>query len=500
MNDSETPLDLNWLPAAIPCAAAVLRADGRLHPINHLWSGQPGEMLRAWAQAVGLDPEAVAALDNAANTVLSGEVSASELEFPVSGGGECAWWLLRLTGVGPGPRAAVLLIQDDITPQRRQRLDVEGREAQLRAILDTVPDGMVTIDERGTIRAFSTAAERQFGFTAAEVIGANVSILMPTPYREAHDAYLEHYLKTHEKRVIGVGRVVVARRKDGTTFPAELHVGEVTGSSEVSGPHFIGFIRDLTEKQSAEARLQELQTDYLHESRLHSLGEMAAQLAHELNQPLAAASNYLKAGLMVLNRGQPAGEAGMARVRQAFELAVQQTTRAGEIIHRLREFVSRGKTQMRSESIGRLIEEASALALVGAQQTGIDTHIQIASGLPHVHADKVQIQQVLLNLMRNGIEAMENSPTRQLVVGAERGDDMVHVSVTDTGEGISPEVAERLFQPFVTTKSTGMGIGLSTCRAIIEAHGGRLWWEKVAQGGTRFCFTLPLQHADVEQV
>jgi len=500
MNDSETPLDLNWLPSAIPCAAAVLCADGRLHPINQLWSGQPGQDFKAWAHAVGIDPGAIRALDRGADAVLSGKMDKSELECAVSGDGGCVWWLLRLTGIGPGPRAAILLIQEDITPVRRQRLEVEGREAQLRAILDTVPDGMVTIDERGTIRAFSNAAERQFGFTAAEVIGVNVGILMPSPYREAHDAYLEHYLKTHEKRVIGVGRVVVARRKDGTTFPAELHVGEVAVSTEGTGPQFIGFVRDLTEKQSAEARLQELQTDYLHESRLHSLGEMAAQLAHELNQPLAAASNYLKAGLMLLNRGVPAGEAGMARLRQAFELAVQQTTRAGEIIHRLREFVSRGKTQMRSESIGRLIEEASALALVGAQQTGIDTHIQIASGLPRVHADKVQIQQVLLNLMRNGIEAMENSPSRQLSVSAGQTDDMVRVCVADTGEGISPDVAERLFQPFVTTKSTGMGIGLSTCRAIIEAHGGRLWWEPVMQGGTRFCFTLPLQHANVEQV
>ena len=145
---------------------------------------------------------------------------------------------------------------------------------------------------------------------------------------------------------------------------------------------------------------------------------------------------------------------------------------------------------MRAEPIARLIEEASALALVGARQRGIDTRIEIASGLPPVWADRVQIQQVLLNLMRNAIEAMEAGPRRELTVRAEYAEEAVRISVTDTGAGIAPDVAARLFQPFVTTKTDGMGIGLSTCRAIIETHGGRIWWETAPHGGTRFCFTL----------
>lgn len=372
---------------------------------------------------------------------------------------------------------------DPVTPPGGL-LNAVAESRMLRAILETVPDAMIVIDEQGAIQSFSAAAERQFGFTAAEVVGQTVNTLMPPPYRELHDSFLARYRDTGERRIIGIGRIVVGQRKDGTTFPMELQVGEVVHECSRL---FIGFVRDLTEKQTAEARLQELQTDYLHESRLHSLGEMAAQLAHELNQPLAATSNYLKAALLLMDHGPSADQ---ARLRQAVELASQQTVRAGEIIRRLREFVARGHTELRPESVTKLIEEASALALVGARQIGIDAHIQIAADLPPARADRVQIQQVLLNLMRNAIEAMEVGPKRELTVRADLAEGMLRLSVTDTGSGISADVAPRLFQPFVTTKQDGMGIGLSTCRAIIEAHGGRIWWESVPTGGTRFCFTL----------
>jgi two-component system sensor kinase FixL len=357
-------------------------------------------------------------------------------------------------------------------------------EALLRAILDSVPDALVVINEQGIIRYFSRAAEHQFGYAAAEAVGRNVSVLMPSPYREAHDGYIQRYITSGHARVIGIGRVVVGQRKDGSTFPMELTIGEVSGDG---GRLFTGFVRDLTEKQATEARMQELQADYLHESRLHSLGEMAAQLAHELNQPLTATKNYLRGAQMLMDRG---GEDNMARVRQALDAASAQVVRSGEIITNLRQFVARGKTEMRPERVVKLVEEASALALGVARHWGVDTRLDLAPDLPPVQVDRVQIQQVLLNLMRNAIEAMEDSATRAMVVRAERHNGGVLISVSDTGTGITPDVAAKLFQPFVTTKAEGMGIGLSTCRAIAEAHGGRIWWEPNPGGGTVFHLAL----------
>jgi two-component system sensor kinase FixL len=357
------------------------------------------------------------------------------------------------------------------------------REAHLRSILETVPDAMIVIDDKGAVQSFSAAAERLFGWPAAEMLGRNVKLLMPQPYQEAHDGYLSRYMRTGEKRIIGVGRVVVAQRRDGSTFPVELSVGEM-----ISGSHryFTGFIRDLTERQEAEARLQELQSELVHISRLSAMGEMAATLAHELNQPLSAISNYLKGGQRLLTQDAP-----QSRALEAMDKAAEQALRAGQIIRRLRDFVARGESEPGIESLAKLVEEASALALVGAKEHGVRVRFAIDRRVDLVMADRVQVQQVLLNLIRNAIDAMGESDRRELVIGVvPEGEDMARISVADTGPGISPEIEGRLFQPFMTTKSQGMGVGLSISRTIIEAHGGRIWVEANPGGGAVFNFTL----------
>lgn len=362
--------------------------------------------------------------------------------------------------------------------------DLARREAHLRSILETVPDAMVVIDERGLIRDFSPAAERLFGWTVEEVAAKNVSMLMPAPYREAHDDYMHRYYRTGERRIIGIGRVVVGERRDGTTFPMELAVGEMRVAD---GRYFTGFIRDLTERQLTEARLQELQSELVHVSRLTALGEMASALAHELNQPLSAIANYLKGSRMLLARD----EVPLERIGDAVERAANEALRAGDIIRRLRDFVSRGETERRAESLPKLIEEASALALVGAREQGVRVRFDFDPRVDLVLADKVQIQQVVLNLIRNAMDAMAASPRRELVATVRAGDDdMALVSVADTGPGIDADVAGQLFQPFVTTKRTGMGVGLSISRTIVEAHGGRIWVEANEAGGATFRFTL----------
>ena len=391
---------------------------------------------------------------------------------------QCSLW--RNSGM-----AEVIEVHSNITHLKLAEQDLASREAHLTSILETVPDAMIVINERGLVQSFSVAAERLFGYGPNEVIGKNIKMLMPSPYRESHDAYLERYLRTGERRIIGIGRVVVGERKDGSTFPMELAVGEMRSADQ---RFFTGFIRDLTERQKTEARLQELQTELVHISRLTAMGEMASALAHELNQPLSAIANYLK-GAKRLLEDRADDESKM--VRGAMDKAAEQSLRAGQIIRRLRDFVARGESERRVESINKLIEEASALALVGAKEHGVRVRLQIDPAHDLILADKVQIQQVLLNLFRNAIEAVAQGERRELVVSSRQlGRDMVEVSVADTGPGISPDIAEQLFQPFITTKPQGMGVGLSISRTIIEAHGGRIWTESNPGGGAIFKFTL----------
>ena len=383
----------------------------------------------------------------------------------------------------------IALFGQALTRSRReaaeQARNLLAGQAHLRSILDTVPDAMVVIDEHGTMTSFSTAAERLFGYSAAEAIGKNVKMLMPSPYREAHDGYLLRYLTTGERRIIGLGRVVVGERRDGSTFPMELAVGEMRSSDQ---RYFTGFVRDLSERQKTETRLQELQSELLHISRLTAMGEMASTLAHELNQPLSAIANYLKGSRRLLEQ---ATDEKSSMMRDALDKAAEQAIRAGQIIRRLRDFVSRGETDRQAENVSKLIEEASALALVGAKELGIRVRLQFHPDADLVLADRVQIQQVLLNLIRNAIDAMTDLPKRDLLIATRPADDeMIEVSVADSGPGIAPDIAGQLFQPFVTTKRQGMGVGLSISRTIVDAHGGRIWVEANPDGGTIFRFTL----------
>jgi two-component system sensor kinase FixL len=363
---------------------------------------------------------------------------------------------------------------------------LEAAEARLQSILQTVPDAMIIIDEHGRVESLSATAERLFGYGKSEVVGRNVDMLMSSPHHEQHDAYLKRYLATRERRIIGIGRVVTGRRKDGTTFPMHLTVGELQSADR---HYFTGFIRDLTDQQLTESRLKELQSEVTHMSRFMALGEMASTLAHEINQPLTAIANYLKGSRRLLER-MAGEEAGV--LREAVGKAADQALRAGAIIRRLREFVARGESERRVESLPKLIEDASTLALIGVKENAVRVSFRLDPALDLVLADRIQIQQVLVNLIRNAIEIMsEGGERRELDIATTPvGDDMVEVSVADTGSGIAPDVMARLFQPFVTTKRKGMGLGLSICRTIVEAHGGKIWVDSRQDGGTIFRFTL----------
>jgi two-component system sensor kinase FixL len=484
---------------AMPALVWSADAEGLRDFYNDRWRqfiGETGEDTDGWGWLGRVHPEDRLRVEaNARRTITAGEPYS--IEYRLLGEKGPRWFLERALPVRnedgrvhrwEGACIDIEELVDNRAAKSRAFADLAAREAHLSSILDAVPDAMIVIDERGTIQSFSAAAERQFGWRAAETIGMNVNVLMPSPYREGHDGYLSRYLATGERKVIGIGRVVVGQRRDGSTFPMELSVGEMrTGDRRF----FTGFVRDLTERQAAERRFQDVQSELAHVSRLSAMGEMASALAHELNQPLSAAANYIQGSLRLL-KAEPIDR---TVVTDALTVAGQQMFRAGDIIRRLRDFVSTGETERQIESLPKLLEEAGALAMVGAKDLGVRLLYDIAPGVGLVMVDKVQIQQVVLNLMRNGMEAMADTPRRELTVAAIAApDDMVVVSVSDTGSGLSPELAGQLFQPFVTTKQHGMGVGLSISRTIVEAHGGRIWAEGEPGKGTTFHFTVRAVH------
>ena len=361
-----------------------------------------------------------------------------------------------------------------------------AQEAHLRSILETAPDAIVVIDVKGRMLSFSASAERMFGYLEDEVLGENVSMLMPSPDREQHDGYLERYMRTGERRIIGIGRVLTARKRDGSTFPIELSVGEARiGEERV----FTGFIRDLTERQQVELRVHDLQSDLAHVARVSEMGTLATSLAHELNQPLTAIANYVEAARDMLDKVPD--EQTMETLREALSETAAQSVRAGQIVRRLRDFISRGETERRIESLRRLVTEASALALVGGGGQDLEVEVRLDPSGDRVLVDRIQIQQVILNLIRNAIEAMEVQANSRLHITSERdGNGMLCVTVADNGPGLAPEIEARLFEPFRSTKESGLGLGLSISATIIEAHGGRIWADRSKMGGTAFHFTI----------
>lgn len=374
----------------------------------------------------------------------------------------------------------------DTTVRRAENIDLQRREEHLSSILATVPDAMIVIDEHGIILSFSATAEQLFGYSQSDALGRNVDRLMPSPDRERHDGYIARYLATGEKRIIGLGRTVRGQRADGSIFPMQLSVGEAGSGDQKL---FTGFIQDLSEKQEFEARLAHLQQELHHVSRLSAMGTMASTLAHELNQPLTAIASYAEAAQIVVEQD----EANLAKLRDVLAEMASQSLRAGAVVRRLREFVSRGDLTKASEDLPKLIQESAALALLGSVEKGIVTRYAFDLAATQVLVDRVQIQQVLINLIRNAIEAMESSVEKQLMIETELIDaETIRVSVSDTGPGIPPETRGHMFEAFNSSKPSGMGLGLSICRTIVEAHGGKIEVADREGGGSVFSFTLLL--------
>lgn len=366
----------------------------------------------------------------------------------------------------------------------------------LKLIFETAPDAIITADDKGLIQSFSPAAERMFGFAEAEVIGKNLTCLMPEPYRSEHDGYMSHYLDTGEKHVIGIGREVRAQRKNGEVFVAELAVGELV----LDDTHlFAGFIRDVTDRVAAEVRARDLHRSLERVARIQMLGELSSAMSHEINQPLTAISNFAQA----VGRQLKAETPDMTAVETQVGAIAEQSLRAGEIIRRMRKLVDRGAVDIRPDDINDIIMEAVRLGRAASAHHGPEVELHLTEGLPPVLADRIQIQQVILNLMQNAYDAsIEDEdhavhitsrlqqPRKKIRLHANATKDQVMVTVQDAGPGIPEDYLERIFEPLVSSKSEGLGVGLAICRSIIDAHGGRIWAEN-GDTGAAFHFTLP---------
>jgi two-component system, LuxR family, sensor kinase FixL len=374
-----------------------------------------------------------------------------------------------------------------------------------QAIMDAAVEAIILIDRRGTVSAFNRSAERLFGYDAAEVLGHNVTLLMAEPFHSAHDDYLARYAETRIPHIIGVGREIEARRKDGSIFPAFLSVGEVAGD----GPHrYVGMIRDVTierqaratleaERDRAEARQDEaqaarqLQERLTHVARMATMGEMAAGLAHELNQPLSAIATYARACDRFLSATEPDLEETRTSVREIANEAI----RAGDIIRRLRQVMGGRASEHVATDISTLVDDVVVLAEADARVHRVRIQFELTRGLPLVRADPAQIQQLILSLVRNAVEApaSQAAAERDVIVRTARHlHAHVELSVSDNGRGVDPEIVDRLFAPFVTTKAQGTGLGLSISQTIARAHGGTIGYRPVEPTGACFYVRLPI--------
>lgn len=365
--------------------------------------------------------------------------------------------------------------------------DSSSLQSILSSILQSVPDAMIVIDDRGIIMAFSRAAETLFGYKSEDVVGENIKCLMTDTDQSHHDQYIRNYLTTGERQIIGIGRIVEARLANGDSIPVELKIGEANiGERKL----FTGFIRDITEKQANVHRIGELQAELSNFSRLSAVGTMASAMAHELNQPLTAVANYLEAARDMLD--DPSSD-DLAMVQEAMAAAAEQSIRAGQIVRRLRDYVSRGELDLRPFPLKEIIDDAVTIAKVGIDGPLARVVLRLDDPDVKVMADRLQLRQVFANLVRNAIEALAETENPQVWIHGRQVGEEIIVEVRDNGPGLSEDLLHSPFEAFQTTKATGMGLGLSICQTIVEAHGSSI--QVASEPGTGACFTFTLRIA-----
>jgi len=384
-------------------------------------------------------------------------------------------------------------LRKEIADRKHAEEDRRSSDEKYPVIVEVANDAVVSMDEKGDILLANPATRRIFGYDKVEIVGKPLTMLMPEMMRKLHENGFKRYLATGKRHLNWQGVEVTAQRKDGQAFPVEVSFGEMTSDGHKI---FTGFIRDISEKKKAEEALraserslQMTQAELARVSRLTTMGELAASIAHEVNQPLTAVVNNGSACLRLLANRNLEPEV----LRRALEGIVADGTRASTVLARIRAFIRKEPAEKNELDINEVIQEVLVLAGREVDENQVLLDHQLTTDLPFVLADRVQLQQVLLNLIINGIEAMTTVTNRPRLLWVqsridESGD--VLIAVSDSGTGFGLEVG-RVFTPFFTTKANGMGMGLSISRSLVESHGGRLWATPNSPHGAVFSFTLP---------
>jgi two-component system sensor kinase FixL len=370
--------------------------------------------------------------------------------------------LMSSTNRGPG--------DESTADSTRAEAALRSSEERYRSIIDSAVDAILVIDRRGRIEEFNAAAERMFGFSPQEVVGRNVNMLMPQPYHDEHDGYMGRYLATGEKRIIGIGRQVTGRRKDGSTFPLHLSVGEMVIDGE---PKFTGILHDLTARVQLESQLRE-------QASLTRLGEMAAVVAHEVKNPLTG----IRGAVQIIGSRLPPG----SRDAEVIKEIVSRIDALNALMKDLLLFARPPQPRMASVEPVPIVE--TVVGLVGQDPGARGVPIDVDGDSPKIRADAELLKLILQNLLLNAVHAVQGKGRIRVEVRAT--DAICTIAVADDGPGIPPDVREKLFTPFFTTKSRGTGLGLSTAKRFVEAQGGTIAIQCPGGGGTIVVIQLHL--------
>ncbi len=367
-------------------------------------------------------------------------------------------------------------------------------EARLASVLDTAVDGILVMNERSEVLAYNKACESLFGYKASELLGKDIKKIMPSDYANAHDRYVSDYLETGHKKIIGIGREVRARHKDGTEFPVELSVGE---ASTPEGRQFIGILRDLRPRRSVEERLAQAQAQLVHMTRISAMDEMGAAIAHELNQPLTAILLYLQA----VSRKAQSDENFNPVLLDVIEKAVSEAGRAGEIIQRMRQLVEKKEPERTEIDVEDFARSCIDLVEMGHRSDRSIFHLDTALDLPVLSADSVQIRQVLVNLLRNAREAVAKQKIQRVTLSVSAPEGFIEFRVNDNGDGVPKHMIPELFKAFSGQKRKGLGLGLAISRSIAQNHGGDLYLDTEAtQPGATFVLKLPTETESTAEI
>ncbi len=450
----------------------------------HDYTGVSPEEAHGWGWQVTFHPEDLPALmEKWKGLLLSGEPGEIEARIRRHDG-IYRWFLIRVAPFRDESGAILRWYGTATDIDERKR-----SEARHRVVVETASDAVVSIDESGAIIFANPATKRIFGYNPEELIGKPLTVLMPGAMRKFHEAGLKRYLETGERRLNWQGTEVTARRANGEEFPAEVSFGEMTADQRKV---FTGFIRDISEKKRAEEELRNTQEELARMMRVMTIGQLTASIAHEVNQPLSGIITNASTCLRML-KGDPPNIDG---ARETAQRTIRDGNRASDVITRLRTLFSKKQTEIEPLDLNEAAREVIALLSGELQSNKVVLKQEFSDRLPIVHGDRVQLQQVILNLLRNASDAMssvEDRP-RQVVLRTELEGEHVRLLVQDSGVGFTPEVASKMFESFYTTKSDGMGVGLSVSRSIIEANHGRLWATPNEGPGATFAFSIPCEH------